>query len=41
MAFDYCDAEKMNKGSYYKNAKAAQREFYTEYKHKLNEMSWK
>lgn len=34
MAFDYCDG-KPPKDCYYKSAKAAQREFYEEYKQKI------
>lgn len=40
LAYDYCTKENIPKGSYYKTAKAAQREFYTEYKEQLDKISW-
>lgn len=38
MAFDYCTESDIPKGSYYRNMKAAQREFYTEYKERLSQI---
>lgn len=40
-AFDFCTEEKTPPGCYYKNAKAAQREFYHEYKSQLDKLSWR